>query len=39
MTALRSASQTPEGISINARNVSFELEKSLATDWADNDPF
>ena len=32
-------SQTPEGISINARNVSFELEQSLATDWADNDPF
>jgi len=39
MTAVRSISKTPDGVTIQPRNMSFELEKSLATDWADNDPF
>jgi predicted metal-dependent hydrolase len=37
MTALPTKSKTPEGVSINARNVNFKLERALATDWADND--
>lgn len=32
-------SNTPDGVSIEARNMTFELEQALATDWADNDPF
>ncbi|MGB1158748.1 MAG: metal-dependent hydrolase [Porticoccaceae bacterium] len=39
MTALRSVSNTPDGVSIEPRNMTFELEQALATDWADNDPF
>lgn len=39
MTAVRSISKTPDGVTIQPRNMNFELEKSLATDWADNDPF
>ena len=39
MTAVRSISKTPNGVTIQPRNMNFELEKSLATDWADNDPF
>ena len=37
MTALPTKSKTPQGVSINARNVNFKLERALATDWADND--
>ena len=39
MTALPSSSNTPEGVSIKARNMSFKIEQALATDWADNDAF
>lgn len=39
MTAVRSISKTPDGVTIQPRNMNFELEKSLASDWADNDPF
>ena len=39
MTAVRSISKTPDGVTIQPRNMNFELEKSLATEWADNDPF
>ena len=39
MTAVRSISKTPNGVTIQPRNMNFELEKSLASDWADNDPF
>ena len=39
MTAVRPISKTPDGVAIQPRNMNFELEKSLATDWADNDPF
>jgi len=39
MTALRSISKTPDGVTIQPRNMNFELEKALVTDWADNDPF
>ncbi len=39
MTALPSSSNTPEGVSIKARNMSFEIEQALATDWADKDAF
>ncbi|MEM7016075.1 MAG: metal-dependent hydrolase [Pseudomonadota bacterium] len=39
MTALKSISKTPAGVNIEPRNPTFELEKSLATDWVDNDPF
>ena len=39
MTALKSVSNTPEGVSIEPRNMTFELEQALAADWADNDPF
>ena len=38
MTAMPAQSKTPEGVSINARNVNFQLEQALATDWADSDP-
>jgi predicted metal-dependent hydrolase len=39
MTALPSSSNTPEGVLIKARNMSFEIEQALATDWADKDAF
>ena len=39
MTAVRPISKTPDGVTIQPRNMNFELEKSLATEWADNDPF
>ena len=39
MTALPSSSNTPEGVSIKVRNMSFEIEQALATDWADKDAF
>ena len=39
MTALPSSSYTPEGVLIKARNMSFEIEQALATDWADKDAF
>ncbi|MFK8021524.1 MAG: metal-dependent hydrolase [Pseudomonadales bacterium] len=39
MTALRAISKTPEGVTIDPRNPSFELEKALAEDWAENDAF
>jgi predicted metal-dependent hydrolase len=39
MTALRAISKTPEGVTIDPRNRSFELEQALAIDWADNDAF
>ena len=39
MTAINLESKMPNDISIEVRNMTFELEKVLATDWADNDPF
>ena len=39
MTAISLESKMPDDISIEVRNMTFELEKVLATDWADNDPF
>ena len=39
MTALPSSSNTPEDVSIKVRNMSFEIEQALATDWADKDAF
>ena len=39
MTAINLESTMPNDLSIEVRNMTFELEKILATDWADNDPF
>ncbi|MDG1243845.1 MAG: metal-dependent hydrolase, partial [Porticoccaceae bacterium] len=39
MTAVRPISKTPDGVAIQPRNMNFELQKCLASDWADNDPF
>ena len=39
MTAINVESKTANDISIEVRNMTFELEKILTTDWADNDPF
>ena len=39
MTAINVESTMPNDVSIEVRNRTFELEKILATDWADNDPF
>ena len=39
MTAISVESTMPNDVSIEVRNRTFELEKILATDWADNDPF
>ena len=39
MPALRQASNTPEGVEVVPRNLTFDLGKVLATDWLDNDPF
>ena len=35
MTAVRSISKTPDGVTIQPRNMNFELENSLASDWAE----
>ena len=39
MTAINSESTMPNDLAIKVRNMTFELDKILATDWADNDPF
>lgn len=39
MTAILNISTTPDGITIEPRNRKFELQRALATDWFDNDPF
>jgi predicted metal-dependent hydrolase len=39
MTAIPNISTTPDGITIEPRNRKFELQRALATDWFDNDPF
>mgnify|MGYP000167809401 CR=1 FL=1 len=39
VTAIPQTSRMPEGLSITVRNREFDLEKLLATDWLDNDPF
>ena len=39
MTAISVESTMPNDVFIEVRNRTFELEKILATDWADNDPF
>ena len=39
MTVLLQSSGMPEGVEIQVRNRQFDLQKHLATDWLDNDPF
>ena len=39
MTAIQSASSTPEGVTLKARTPEFDLEQALAKDWFANDPF
>ncbi len=39
MTALPTISSTPDGVTIEPRNRKFDLQKALATDWMENDPF
>jgi len=39
MTAITSASRMPEGMTLEVRNIEFDLNKQLSKDWLDNDPF
>jgi predicted metal-dependent hydrolase len=39
MTVITSASRMPEGMTLEVRNIEFELNKQLSKDWLDNDPF
>ena len=39
MTAITSASRMPEGMTLEVRNIEFNLNKQLSKDWLDNDPF
>ena len=39
MTAITSASRMPEGMTLEVRNIEFDLNKLLSKDWLDNDPF
>ena len=38
MTAITSASRMPEGMTLEVRNIEFDLNKQLSKDWLDNDP-
>ncbi len=39
MTVITSASRMPEGMTLEVRNIEFDLNKQLSKDWLDNDPF
>jgi len=39
MTSIPTASNMPQGMAIQVRNIRFELSEPLASDWLDNDAF
>ena len=39
MTVITSASRMSEGVTLEVRNIEFDLNKQLSKDWLDNDPF